>query len=191
MKKLICTLIILLAGTAGLQASSPDSLFRQGNAFFNQGLYNDAIAAYQRILNQGDVSWQIYYNLGNAHFKIDELADAIYFYEKALKLDPDNEDIQYNLKIANSKIVDKIEPLPEFFLKKWWKAIYLYFSLTTWSILVIAGFILFILLMVTFLISHNPAYKRFTFWTGILVILFTAISFCAAFKKYHENIKQD
>ncbi len=185
-------ILILLLGSGSLFASTnSDSLFAEGNRYFNEGLYNDAISAYESVLENGYTSWELYYNLGNAYFKKEELASAIYNYEKALKLNPESEDVQFNLKIANNRIADKIEPVPEFFLKKWWKGFYSLFPAHTWGIFSLFLFLGVLILAVVFFISHAPGTKRTAFWTGLFLLVLTALSFTAGYKNFHEQQLQD
>ena len=37
--------------------------------------------------------------------------------------DPSNEDIKHNIAYANLQITDKIEPLPQMFLTRWWNGL--------------------------------------------------------------------
>ncbi|MCK5739449.1 tetratricopeptide repeat protein, partial [bacterium] len=71
---------------------------------------------YQKIVDQGAESWEVYYNLGNAHFRMGSLGPAILNFERALRMAPDNEDVQHNIDVANLLITDKIEQLPQFFM---------------------------------------------------------------------------
>jgi len=87
-----------------------NALITEGNKAYADGLYNNAISSYTKVLDEGYESADLYYNLGNACFKTDDLASAILYYEKALKLSPNDDDIVFNLNVANSRITDKIEP---------------------------------------------------------------------------------
>ena len=55
------------------------------------------------------------------YFKNNNLGKAILHFEKANKLDRNNEDILFNLQYAQAKRIDKIDLIPEFFLKTWFK----------------------------------------------------------------------
>ncbi|MDZ7741414.1 MAG: tetratricopeptide repeat protein [Bacteroidota bacterium] len=191
MKKLYFILILVLASISLSAASGNDSLFTEANRHFNEGLYNDAISAYEEILENGVASWELYYNLGNAYFKTNNMGPAIYNYEKALKLNPESEDAKFNLKIANNKITDKIEPVPEFFIKKWWRGMYSMFPAHSWGIISIVLFLGVLILAVVFFISPLPGTKRTAFWTALLLLILTVFSFAAGYKNYHEQELQD
>jgi tetratricopeptide (TPR) repeat protein len=98
---------------------NPMQLFEKANEHYQQGNYQQSIRLYDSILKAGYISPELYFNLGNAHYKAGELPAAILNYERALKLRPADKDTEYNLKLANSQTIDRIEPLPEVFYKKW------------------------------------------------------------------------
>ncbi|MCF8235037.1 MAG: hypothetical protein K9G67_09665 [Bacteroidales bacterium] len=58
--------VLLLTGSTGWVAASPDSLIHKGNAMYNEGLYNDAIVQYNKVRDRGYESPELYYNIGNA-----------------------------------------------------------------------------------------------------------------------------
>ncbi len=93
--------------------------FVRANESFQKGNYEEAIQQYEAIIKSGYVSPELYYNLGNAYYKTSNFPAAILNYERSLKLRPGDADAEFNLKIANSQTIDKIEPLPEVFYKRW------------------------------------------------------------------------
>jgi hypothetical protein len=92
--------------------------------------------------------------------------------------------------VANTKIVDKIEPVPELFFKTWWKAIYNMFSSTTWSWISIIFFIAFFLLLAFYLLSNKVFIRKAAFYAGVFVIFITILSFILAFEKYQVEHNQ-
>ena len=118
-KLLIISFIVFSAGFSPAQVSRFQGLVQEANQYYADGKYNEAIAAYEEVLAGNYESAALYFNLGNAYFKVNNIPSAIWNYEKALKLDPTDEDIRFNLDLANSRMIDKIEPFPEFFLKTW------------------------------------------------------------------------
>ncbi len=79
-------LILLISPCAG--ASTPKELFDAGNGAYEQGRFQDAAAAYEKILGYGVGDPRVLYNLANAYFKMGKLGAAILHYERALRLDP-------------------------------------------------------------------------------------------------------
>jgi len=155
--------MILLAGGA-------KTLFQQANEAYEKENYDKSIALLDSLIQSGLESPQMYYNLGNAWFKKNEIPKAILYYEKAKKLDPHDEDINYNLELAKTKIADKIEPIPEFFLKQWWRSILMLFTETQWVYINIIVYTLFLLFIVIFFISRSKTRKQFAFSMGIIFL---------------------
>ena len=117
--KLICIFLIfpLLVFADGNRA-----LFQAANELYAKGEYIEAIEAYERILQTGQESSEVYYNLANSYFQNNQLSLSILNFERGLLLAPGDEDILYNLSIANELIIDKIDDIPEFFVITWYKS---------------------------------------------------------------------
>lgn len=159
-------------------------LIEQGNQAYNQGLFDQAIANYEKVIQSGYSSSELYFNLGNAYFKINDIANAILFYERAKRLDPGNESIEFNLGLANSRTVDKIEQVPDLFLIKWWKSIIYTTSLDNWARISIVTFVLSLILIGIFLLSSIIFVRKICFYTGIVVFLLTVFSVFVSYQKY-------
>ncbi len=108
-------IIVFLVFGSQLFASDNLLLIEQANKYYDESEYSLAVETYETIINNGFESDKLYYNLGNAYFKLNNLPMAIFYYEKAKKLNPYDADILFNLEIANGRIIDKIEPVPQFF----------------------------------------------------------------------------
>ncbi len=137
---MVILLSLLFAAMLWAKHSAIQDLFRQGNGFFQKGQYQQAIVIYQKILNEGYESGELYYNLGNAYFKIGQLGKARLYYEKAARLMPDDEALKENLLILQSRLIDKIEKPPKFILSVWWQALLNLFSIDVLAWLVVAFF---------------------------------------------------
>lgn len=96
-------------------AGEADAFFVKGNEYYKNEDYGAAIEEYQKIIDAGYESWEVYYNLGNAYFKERQLGRAILNFERAKKLSPKNEDLKYNLELVNLSIADRIQEIPRFF----------------------------------------------------------------------------
>lgn len=192
MKKAIFILwILLLSGIPSLFASEqPDSLVAQGNQAYNDGNFQKAADLFLSVIGQGFESADLYYNLGNAYFKLNDIPSSILYYEKALKLNPKDEDINFNLKLANSRIIDKIEPVPEFFLKKWWKQTVDLMPADKWAHLGITLFFLLLFFVTTFLVSRAVIIRKLSFWTSLILLIFTAFSLFVGYRAHRTQEKE-
>ena len=174
-----------LAGPSGLESS-----WQSANQFYSDGNYEDAVNQYESILNSGYESSELYFNLGNAYFKLNQIPSAILYYEKARKLAPEDEQINFNLALANSRIVDKMEPLPEFFLRTWWKGARDIFSSNRWAGTGIFFFILALISAAVFIISTQVIQRKISFWAGVVFLGFMMISLTFSYSSYHEYSRQ-
>lgn len=151
---------------------------RNAETAYTQEDYNKAIELYEEVLNTYGASAEIYYNLGNAYYKANRIAPAILNYERALLLDPGDADIRFNLQMANQKTVDKIEPIGEFFLVKWFHAVQDMGSADSWAFLGIVCFLLLIFCLLLFFFSRWIRMKKVGFYCGIvclILVIFTNI----------------
>jgi tetratricopeptide (TPR) repeat protein len=163
-----------------------------GNNYYAKGQYKEAAASYQKLVNEGYQSAEVYYNLGNAYYKLGNIASAILYYEKARLLSPGDDDINFNIRLANSKITDKVDEAPEFFISKWWNEFILSFSVNALGI----ASILFVLLgsaaLILYFFAFSVSRKKASFYTSILLFILGAAAIVIAFSQTHyfDNHKQ-
>ncbi len=176
-------IFLLLSCFYSLGFSQNTKKFEAGNALYNSGKYNDAIAAYKAILNTNEHSAELYFNLGNANYKLNNIASSIYYYEKALFLNPNDKDIQNNLAFAKNMTIDAIEIIPEVGFSKLIKTFINTYSADVWAKIAVCCMLLFIVLFLIFYFSYSTSYKRIAFVTSIIVVLIGCISLVTAFQK--------
>lgn len=158
-----------------LTEPSPDFLISEGNRYYMNREYGQAATCYHRVIDMGYESGELYFNLGNAYYKNEDLATAILYYEKALVLKPGDEDIRQNLALANSRIIDKIDSIPVFFLLRWTNWLINLLSPNLWAILDVCLFALTLAAFLWFYFSANHRVKRATFTLGIVLFILTVI----------------
>ena len=183
--KRIYFLIVLMVSAVGLKAQVfQNQEFMKANFYYNESKYDTALVIYEGILKDGFVSAPLLYNIGNTYFKMRNYPMAILNYEKALKLDPTDEDIKQNLVIANALITDKIEPLPVFFVTKWWRNLGNMLTANSWATVTLVILGIFLLLLYLYLTARTSGGKKATFFLGIIMILLLICSGIIAFQKY-------
>ena len=190
MKRLFLASVFVFIALA-IQANAVDSLFVKANEAYNKEYFEDAVAQYQKIIEQGYESADLYYNLGNAYFKLKDYPSAILYFEKAKKLNPSDEDIAFNLQVANLKIVDKIEPVPELFFKVWWRNFYNLFPADSWAIIGVSSFILFFILLAFYLLSKIIRIRKLAFFAGVFMLFITIFTLSLAHQKHQLIINQN
>jgi len=80
--------------------ASVQDLFKQGQAHYQNGAWDQAIAAYQQALALDPQHQSSYVNLGDAYYQKGNLEAAIDNYQHALDLSPDDAEVAYNLGAA-------------------------------------------------------------------------------------------
>ncbi|MBM4159695.1 MAG: tetratricopeptide repeat protein [Ignavibacteria bacterium] len=161
MKLHVSILVFLTASFAAPTASQTAlDVFERGNAFYREGEFQKAVEAYEAILEQGQVSAALYYNLGNAYYRLGKLAPAILAYERGLLLDPNDPDIKHNLELANLGTVDRIEPLPKLFFVEWLHALSAVLPLRTAAWLFAACWIVLFGALATMFAFARPTFLR-------------------------------
>lgn len=110
-----------------------EALFQEANQLYSEHKYDSCIEKYLQIIENQEVSSEVYFNLANAYYKKNEVANSILFYEKALKLSPNDKDIRNNLAFAERMRLDNITPLPENGVEKWWNKLLNIYKSTGWA----------------------------------------------------------
>jgi tetratricopeptide (TPR) repeat protein len=169
----LCLILICVAGLTASGAEVParaDSLVSAGNKHYMDREYENAIDCYTRVINMGYSAPSLYFNLGNAFYKQGEFPKAILYYEKARLLDPVDEDIRQNLAIANSRVVDKIDSIPEFFLKRWFSSLAVFLSPDQWALVSLLVFILSLSAFFLYMFTNGYRWKKFGFAAGVILV---------------------
>jgi tetratricopeptide (TPR) repeat protein len=117
---------MLACGNTPLYAEEGEalSLFYEGNVYYSDGNFEEAIHSYEGILDLGRESGALYYNLGNAYFKNGDLGKAILNYLRARRLIPRDADLKSNLDYARSLIKGGVV-IPK---ENWFSRIFLKFT---------------------------------------------------------------
>ncbi len=168
-------------------AQSSDELIVRGNKYFQEGNYESAVEAYEKILKQGYESPALYYNLGNAYFKNGKLGLAVLNYEKGLKLSPGDEDLSYNLRIVNARTVDKITEVPQIFIVQWWNVLITSLSASGWSFIVIIIYLVFMTSIGLYLLSKKYQIQKIAFLLGSVSLSILIIATVILFSRYNHE----
>lgn len=172
LRQYIFTVLMICLPVLVMGQSSRDQ--EAADAYAN-GDYKAAISLYEEMLKEGE-SADLYYNLGNVYYKEGQVARAILNYERALLIDPGQSDVRFNLELARQRVVDKIEPVGEFFLISWKNKLQYLMSVEEWAVTSIILFISFLLLAVLFIFSRLRWLKKTAFFVGIFFFVFTIIA---------------
>lgn len=178
----LATLLLLsLLLPSMLKAGEPaDSLWAAASAAYAEGRYGEALEDWKAVEASGLVSPGLYTNIGDACFKLDDLAGAVLAYERALKLDPSDASARYNLEFVSSQLQDRIDEVPEFFLRTWYRRFCNLLSSDAWAVLFLLFFAILLFCILLFLLSSLPPARKTGFFCGIAALLLCIVCISAA-----------
>lgn len=186
MKKLIFLLAFVFSLTGYSQNSQ---LFEEANAAYAAGNFQKAVEGYEQILESGETSAAVHYNLANSYYRLDQIAPSIYHYEKALQLNPGDEDARNNLVFARNMAIDAIgeEPTGGFWgiFSKSTSA----FSASGWGWVAIFCMLTFIVFFLVYYFSRKTVVKRILFIGSMFFLVLAVTSAVVGFAKV--NLQQE
>lgn len=160
-----------------------DSLWNAGVSAYAEGDFTAAISAWEGIISKGLESDVLYFNLGNAYFKSQETAKAILSYERSLRLNPSCDDARFNLEFVKSTTVDRVESVPEFFLKTWFRKVSRLLSSDGWAAVFFISLSLFLVCLLLLLLAAGSAVRRTAFYTGTVLLVAVILSISLSFSQ--------
>lgn len=172
MKKLVYLLVFCTYSAFPQNAT----LFEEANEAYSEGDYEEAIAKYNEILDNGQTAVAVHFNLGNAYYKINEVAPSIYHYEKALQMAPNDKDVINNLEFARKMAVDDLGEVPQNAFQRWTSGILNLLGPSGWGWASVGLMLLFSLFFILYYFSRKPLQKRIFFITGLLLLFLAIVS---------------
>jgi tetratricopeptide (TPR) repeat protein len=97
-----------LSAAIGADNQQWEEIFFKANQAYKEGRFNDAIDGYSQLLQSGQGSGHLYYNLGNAYFRLNDLGKATLNYERARVMLPRDEDLDFNFRYARDQLKDAV-----------------------------------------------------------------------------------
>ena len=173
-----------------MSGQSAEARFEEGNAAYNNGNYEQAIASYESILEEGMHSAAVYFNIANAYYRVNAVAESIYFYEKAKQLNPDDADIDFNMQFSRNMTIDAIEALPKSQLVQVQYALLNWTNADGWGTVAIGAIWIACFFLFFYVLFKTPFYKRLFFSLMAVSFLITIISVSLAFlNNYQQKTK--
>jgi len=187
MKKYI--LLFTLAFQFVIANESIDATFKKANDLYNKGDYEQAVTSFESIVNKGNESADLYFNIANCYYKLGKVAPSIYNYEKALLLNPDDEAIQTNLSFAQKMTIDDIKFVPEVGFKKMIKDFTSKLHYDTWAWVSVCIALLCLLSFLGYYFGNTVFLKRTFFSLFLMFLVGIGVTVFAAFlqKKFDAN----
>lgn len=170
MIRIISSLLFLLClSLLSAGGADRDVLFLEGNRAFESGKFEEAVQNYGQLINAGESSPDLYYNLATAHFRAGSTGQAVLWLRRAALLDPTLPEVRQNLaflrtqfaflEFADSDWLQFLSDLPSS-LFPWLVSLLFWIGL----ILAIIGFCL-------------PAFRQFRSWGITLGIICLMLAF--------------
>lgn len=172
---------LMLWSLAGMAQN--ETLFEKGNSAYNKGDYETAKNSYEQVLENGETSAGLYYNLANSHYKLNNIAPSIYYYEKALQLDPNDRDIRNNLAIAQSMVIDDVSAPESSGIIGIWQNSVSILGYNGWGWAAIIFSFSFAILFVLYYFSNKSLVKRILFSFSVVCIFLAVFSLIFAFQQ--------
>jgi len=169
-------IIIIFFNLTIVFSQNINELFDNGNEFYSQNNYKEAISYYEKILENGFFSEDLYLNLGNAYFHESNFGKARWSYEMGLKLNPINSDLKNNNNV-NKAYIDGYIELPKNNLID---IINIFFqSLSLSQFLLINSYFILLTAISFFLMKvfHLKVFKRIFYLMSIIVFISVLITF--------------
>lgn len=184
--KLTYLLLVFISSLTLVFGQDHTTLFEEANSAYNDANYPEAITKYKTILESGNHSAAIYYNLGNAYYKSNEIGPSIYYFEKALQLSPNDDDIKNNLAFAKNMTIDAIEPLPKTQLSKFVNSITNLFTYDQWAWLAVIFGFLCVISFLLYQFAYQTLKKRIYFLLSFITLILILGTVAIAFHQYDE-----
>ncbi len=163
-----------------------NDLFDRATEYYNNGEYTKAMDQYQQILDNGEHSAALYFNLGNCNYKLNNIGPSIYYYEKALLLNPNDSEILNNLGYAQNMRLDAIEEIPQPDLARLYNDLVSLFSFDEWAYLAVLLVMLFVLGYLGYFFLRIANQKRIAFIASISCLILGAICVLMAYLQHQE-----
>ncbi|MCW8810001.1 MAG: tetratricopeptide repeat protein [Ignavibacteriaceae bacterium] len=159
-------------------ARDVNSSMQQAGENYRNAEYDKAINIYEQLISEGYKGTSLYYNLANSYYRIGKLGYAILNYERALKISPSDEDVKHNLAFANLSTVDRIQPLPTFFLFEWWETVLASLSVNGWTYAAFIFYLVLLLLIILYFFARTIFQQKIILFSGLgtLIVLVLIVS---------------
>ena len=183
----------MLFASVSATMAQPTSAERweMGNKAYMEGAYDKAVEEYSTILEGGEYSMELYYNLANAYFKMENIGKAILYYNKALRIAPSQEDVLHNLAIAETRTKDKITAVPEFFLHRWMRVVRNSVSCNAWGALSLLFFALILTFALLFLLASRLGVRKAGFYGALCSLLLFVATTAFAISSRNDILTED
>ena len=169
MRKLLMLLPVLFLCCLMTLGQEKETTFQNANSAYNAGQFEKAVMLYKEILESGQHSGELYFNLANSYYRLNQVGESIFYFEKAKQLQPNDQDINVNSAFAQNMAIDAVEVLPKSQITQLREKTIDLFSQDGWAYFIILLAWFFVFFWGLYLWNKAPVIKR-TFFVSTLVI---------------------
>ena len=169
MRKILIFLSALMLCCSMVLGQEENTTFENANSAYNAGQFEKAVMLYKEILESGQQSAELYFNLANSYYRLNQVAESIFYFEKAKLLKPKDEDININSAFAQNMAIDAVEVLPKSQMTQWKEKIFDLLSQEGWAYFTVLLAWLLALFWGLYLLNKVPLVKR-TFFVSTVVL---------------------
>lgn len=183
--KVWIVILFSLISEPGYCTSGKSEIFQEANQYYNAKNYIKAQEGYEKLLEGGNSSFALHFNLANSYYQNGRFVDAVLHYEKALKIRPANPLSRHNLKLLRDELDTNVIVLPEFFVYRWWKAISAAITYKQWILLQLVSALAFLVSIWRW--RFGPVEKAMKmFYGGIISFLLFLIISGASYLSFNK-----
>ncbi len=160
--------LLVLAGPGRLCAATLSAEFDAANDLYFTNKFAEAAAAYGKLIDGGQRTATLYFNLGNACYKAEQMGRAIAAYRRAERLSPRDATLRANLQFVRKKVNGDDRGLGPF-----WREGLATLTLNEWAM---TGAVLFwgwflVLALGEFWPKWRKPLRNCTIWLGLVMLL--------------------
>jgi len=169
--------VVCIASAPAQEIMGPreyNTIFFRANNLYREEEYDAAIRDYEKLINAGLRSANIFYNLGNAHLRAGNKGRAILYYERAFRMRPRDAGIRSNLDFARTLVEGSAGQDSE----RWYEQVFLFLRgfLSTDEMAFLASVLYFtIMVFLTLSIVFRAQRKLFYYSAAVFCVLFIVV----------------
>jgi tetratricopeptide (TPR) repeat protein len=171
--------------------SSPAARLQAAETCYTNADFETAASLYEGLLAENGPDFNLYYNLGNTYYRSKDLAKAILNFERALRLNPSDRDTRFNLELCQARTIDKIEPLGEFLISRWFRNLGNLMNSNGWAVTGLLCFVLLIASLTAYFFSRHSWLKKTGFYVGVVSLILCILALYYTTKTYQAAAYPD
>jgi len=113
---LFFVLALICCKEAQAEVYSP---YAEANSLYEEGKFQQALAAYKLVEEPGKGSLSFHQNIGSCYYRLGDYANAILQFERALRHDPLNVDVKNNIDVARDQLKNPSPIYDRIFIQEW------------------------------------------------------------------------